>query len=594
MLLGQSRARSFLGVRSTLSRPMARFSEVQFAAMSTTTSLASSPTILSLDSETERRLQESANLIKERLNWCFTTHAGTRCTEISDNATAFPKRLIYLGSSTHSIARLVPTPSPLPRYAILSYVWGTEGDNFCTVGDNVEQMNTEIPSSDLPLTLQHVFQLVRHLSLSYLWVDALCIVQDDENDKATEIVNMASTYINAYLQIAAMSSPGAHNGFFAPDDDTLSWEKHHEIMKVCRSLRQQDWNSTLYHHYRLLTRGWTFQERILTRRVVHFTKKELVWECKSARWCECGGIGEGLKDGQALINNMSAALEACMSLSDDMERKGRVSPLWRECVMSYSKRNLGKANDRLPAISGIAALLLPPGGEEEYVAGLWKEAMPFDLLWRCDQTSRLKERKTFKPSWSWGSVHCGVSWPTARQWKEKPELSPSKVDSSLEASLTYLSSGTYFEHGLTGVPVRRMDVEPVSSRLGEIKQGVVVLSSRKASVQIRTRRGLEGKDYHDQTDWIVEGIGSSLPFYPDIQFTEEGQEVGADECVKYWLVGIASAPQGKITWEAGLVVRQAVGHDGAYERVGVAGYSVCEPREGVSWFVSEPEDVMLI
>ncbi|KAM7192328.1 heterokaryon incompatibility domain containing protein [Naviculisporaceae sp. PSN 640] len=519
-----------------------------------------------------------------------------RAAAVTDNAAALPKRLIYLGTITHPRARLVPTPSLLPHYAILSYVWGIEGDNFCTLRANLEQMHTEIPSADLPLTLQHVFRLVRELSLSYLWVDALCIVQDDEHDKATEIVNMASTYMNAYLQIAAMSSPSAHHGLFVSDDDQLSLSEHHQIMKVCRSLRQHEWDSTLYHHYRLLTRGWTFQERILARRVVHFTKKELVWECKSSRWCECGGIGEGLEKGQSLINNMSAALEAAVSLSDNGERRGRVSPLWRECVMSYSKRNLGRDSDRLPAISGIATLLLPPGGEEEYIAGLWKEAMPFDLLWRCDQTSRLRERKMFKPSWSWGSVHCGVSWPTATHWQGTPELTPSRVDSSLEASLTYLSSGMYFEHGLTGVPVRHIDVKPLHSRFGEIKRGVIVLSSRKVPVQIRKRDGPEGEDTRDPTDWIVEGTGSSLPFYPDIQFTDKGKEVGVEGCGEYWLVEIASARQGQKIWEAGLVVRQAAGEGGAYERVGIAGYSVCEPREGGPWFIpqAEPEDVMLI
>ncbi|KAK0619165.1 heterokaryon incompatibility protein-domain-containing protein, partial [Immersiella caudata] len=201
------------------------------------------------------------------------------------------------------------------RYAILSYVWGTDPSSFRAVRDNIDQLHIEIPPSALPLTLQHIFRLVRHLSLAYLWVDALCILQDDRAEQDTEISNMASTYLNAYLQISATSSPGARH--------------------VCRSLRQSEWDSTLFQHYRLLTRGWTFQERILARRVVHFTGKELVWECKTGRWCD------------------------------------------------YSKRNLGKASDRLPAISGIAALLLPGGrdGEGEYVAGLWREAMPFELLW---------------------------------------------------------------------------------------------------------------------------------------------------------------------------------------------------------------------
>lgn len=168
---------------------------------------------------------------------------------------------------------------PLPPLCHTLVRLGAEGDNFCTTSDNIEQMHDNIPSSDLPLTLQHVFELVHHLSLSYLWVDVLCIVQDNEHDKATEIVNMASTYVNSFLEIAAMSSHGAHHGLFASDDGQLSLDEHHQIMKVCHSLRQRDWDSTLHHHYRLLTRGWTFQERILARRVVHFTRDKQQPSC---------------------------------------------------------------------------------------------------------------------------------------------------------------------------------------------------------------------------------------------------------------------------------------------------------------------------
>ncbi len=548
------------------------------------------------------RLRKSAAIIKERLDWCLSAHTNTRCT--NDTQAAAPKRLIYLDPLTQT-ARLVPTPSPLPKYAILSYVWGPEEDNLRTLTSNIDQMHASIPSSSLPLTLQHIFQLVKLLSLSYLWVDALCIIQDCDLDKSTEIANMASTYINAFLQIAATSSPGARHGLFAPaDNGQLTIDEHHDIMKVCRSLRQRDWDTTLYDHYRLLTRGWTFQERILARRCVHFTEKELVWECKTARWCECGEIGATL-DGCGLINNMSASLELCRELFTKGVRKGKVSPLWRECVMSYSKRNLGHAEDRLVAISGIALLLQPgPGGDREYLAGMWEESMPFDLLWRCDQSSILKERKVFRPSWSWGSVHCGVYWPKAKDWQRDPAkaafekksvLETSLLEPSPEAQLAHLTSETYFEVPLKGVPVRRVEVKAIGSQFGQIEWGFVVLLSRKVPIRIRKLQQHVGQGSH-QTGWVVERMGSSLPFYPDIQFAEDGCEIDVKGNGEYWLVEIARGCQGDEIWEAGLVVRQAIGQDGAYQRVGMAGHSVCEPRKVAQWFVSElePEEISLV
>jgi len=100
-----------------------------------------------------------------------------------------------------------------------------------------------------------------------------------------------------------------------------------------------------------------------------------VWECKSAWRCAYRGIGKQI-DGYVLINNISTTLEAPITISDEKERNGRVLPLWGECVIYYLKRNLGKANDRLPVISSIVVLLQPPnkleegGGGGGYLAGL--------------------------------------------------------------------------------------------------------------------------------------------------------------------------------------------------------------------------------
>ena len=125
------------------------------------------------------------------------------------------------------------------------------------------------------------------------------------------------------------------------------------------------------------------------------------------------------------------------------------------------------------------------------------------------------------------------------------------------------------------------------------------MSSRKAAVRIRKRHRQEEDVLDtDHTDWIVKstgpGLSLTLPFYPDVQFTEEGHEVGCEENGEYWLVEIASAAQGDKILETGLVVRTVTNQEDAYERVGLWGYSICEPREGSSCFRAEPEDVRLI
>ncbi len=363
----------------------------------------------------------------------------------------------------------------------------------------------------------------------------------------------------------------------------------------CVIQRQKDWNTTLTLHYPLLTRGWAFQERILSRRCVHFTVKELVWECKAGRWCECGFIGDTstLSPGSPLINNISAALEVCNG--------SNMVPLWREFVMSFSRRHLSKPVDRLTAISGIAMRL--PGGRtkngEGYVAGLWRDAMPFELLWRCDQTGGLLDtvKGRLKPSWSWGSVHCGVSWPTAAQ-RPKGEAEVASQEgqdrSDFEKSVEYLTSGTDFESGgAQGVEVLSVDVQPVSSRFGQMKWGEVVLRTRTVSVCIVKSHGQDG----GQTDWVIQGPEKAVvPFYPDICFDDDGCEVGSKDGIiagGYLFVEIASIRRDVKIWEAGLVVRPSLDTPDAYERVGMAGYSMCEPREGkMDWFGDGTPDIV--
>lgn len=514
-------------------------------------------------------------MIKEWIERCVSTHEGSPCDSIAEGVP--PKRLIYLDSNTLT-GHLVDTTSPVPPYVALSYVWGPPEHSLMTKKSNLGQMYRDVPLDRLPLTLQHVFEVVRNLDIQHLWIDALCIVQDDEEDKATEISNMAYTYWSARLQIAAMASPGASHGLLSGIRDYSPEERdgHHHIMKACRSLRQNVWDGQLRRDYPLLTRGWTFQERILARRCVHFTAFELVWECKRARWCECGTIeyNVGVTN---LINNMSAAFEVCVKLDSMVLEK--IVPMWRECVMSYSKRNLSKPEDRLLAISGIASMLRGPEGGGQYLAGLWRDAMPFELLWRCDQSSGLTSSKTRKPTWSWCSVNCGVDWPTVRSSRVVGCESnrPMHAKPEFESSLDYIASGTYFERELTGVSLLSAQAQPQGAGFGPVEAGTVVLSARSVPVRARRHARVENWRQCHETEWIIEGLdGEVLPFYPDVQLSDE---------TGYMFVEVASFRQGTQGWEAGLVVERGRSSPRTYERVGMAGYNKCGPREcPKGWF----------
>ncbi|OCL13697.1 HET-domain-containing protein, partial [Glonium stellatum] len=296
------------------------------------------------------------------------------------------------------------------QYAALSYCWGSQGA-ILTTKSTLKDRKIKIYEAQLPKSMQNAFALARSLGLHYIWIDALCIVQDDPGEWKVEAEKMGLVYSNAFLVISATSSPHADGGLFNPRGRILratlpdiSGENRsiharrvldHEIITSCRIKPDKSWEKDISKTFPLLSRAWGFQERLLATRIIHFTPHELVWECGESRWCECGALEDS---SYPLRNNMLAAIQEC--------RQNRVTetirPMWREVVKSYSRRSLTFLHDRLPALSGVAQLLSAPN--DRYVAGLWRNALPYDLLWRCDQSRLLGYEKHRKPSWSWASV----------------------------------------------------------------------------------------------------------------------------------------------------------------------------------------------
>jgi hypothetical protein len=640
-------------------------------------------------------LEQSSNRIQGWLDKCEKGHLEFPCA--FRNTSTKPSRLICLvpdsqTSKLVNVNKLVDVKDYVPRYLILSYVWGPEEDNYLTKKKNLAQLYKEIPLDLLPLTVRQFFQLARTLKFEYVWVDALCIVQDSTNDKKKEIGNMATTYYNATLQISAVASLGASHGLLPPEwpkwgydaknglspsewdvkrQEEWNAEKddHHKIMSACRSLEQDIWDGRLRDFYRLLTRGWAFQERILSRRCVHFTRFELMWECKHARECECGwkrpeSSGSGIGN---LINNFSAAFdEVCYDPTRNQAGLEKLIPLWRECVMSYSKRDLSEPDDRLVAIEGIARMLRGPEFNTLYLSGLWIDAMPFDLLWRSDQTSELvsaKTRKTLRwswptvksrkrpswswssfksrkrlswswsslkkkkrlrcswfpgkpskrPSWSWSSGNRGVDWPTVspvvtekeKEKKSEAAQSVSKISPQEESemtpeekSLAYMTSATNFERrGVTEGPLMA-EVHFITTPNPGHEYPLEIVLKEAPTAPFRIRKNKNEKDWEaHKTKWVVEGSPGQalLPFYPDsrpVSFTTDPVYP-----VGYLFVQIACLQKDKGIWEAGLIVRKHKIIPGRYERIGMAGFPVCEPKEEISpWWPkhSQCKDIRLI
>jgi hypothetical protein len=144
-------------------------------------------------------------------------------------------------------------------------------------------------------------QLALKLGFRYIWIDSLCIIQDDAEDWEVQSSLMSEIYQDAVLTLAATSSSGdnvgccTENAHHTPALEVTLPEDIGAInIAVRKPLRHFDLQTGkgLLDHFPLLTRGWAFQERLLSSRVLHICESELVWECREKSSCECGGLAQ--------------------------------------------------------------------------------------------------------------------------------------------------------------------------------------------------------------------------------------------------------------------------------------------------------------
>lgn len=327
-----------------------------------------------------------------------------------------PRRLLDLHAET---IRLFDTDTAQSHfdapYVCLSHRWGDSRHRRMTSTVHTIQKHMQgISWDDLPRTFQDAVTICRRMSIDYLWIDSLCILQefdgilDDEAslretraDFAQENSFMATTYQNSLFTISANISTNMDSGIFCKRSFTS--HKIHILDKkgvsACLRIRESTWHDS--KPTELETRGWTLQEYILPPRLLIFGHFDVSWKCPRMHSCECGGMNYRLQPRYPPLQ--SEALRA--TANED------ILAWWRQMVELYSRRTLTNEQDKLPALSGLAQLYHAATGHT-YLAGLWKEILYEDLCWyhRARNTTepipsiRRRPRQFRSPSWSWASL----------------------------------------------------------------------------------------------------------------------------------------------------------------------------------------------
>ncbi|KAK3305013.1 heterokaryon incompatibility protein-domain-containing protein [Chaetomium strumarium] len=327
-----------------------------------------------------------------------------------------PTRLVFLGKPGHN-PRLVEAPemrlepSSLPlRYTTLSHRWGKTHPLKLTM-ENRCQFSNGIPCQDIPKTFADAMEITRFLGLEYIWIDSLCIIQGDERDWERECARMADVYRHGYCNIAALEAADSHGGCFSAWDPTL-------LSPIVVESKWRNQNSRHWGHFTehrdypiaefetapVHLRGWVLQERLLSRRALHFGRKAITWECKERLSAELDGdtaCSIPFDQESRRIPHSYFGAVGHTELSQE-EARDLVQAWFMGVVPQYTAAGLTYQTDKYMAISALARevhrkLNLNTGRkpEVEYLAGHWSLDLEHHLLWCAASPESARRRLGF-------------------------------------------------------------------------------------------------------------------------------------------------------------------------------------------------------
>ncbi|CAG7555303.1 unnamed protein product [Fusarium equiseti] len=376
--------------------------------------------------------------VKALRNWiygCISSH--DQCKVLSESA--LPKRLLDVSPS--GITADVPvtigdinslTIDALPqvklcqtsdfpstiKYLTLSHCWG-KSVSMKLSNEFLPVYAHQIPLCDLLSSEAKVFReaiwVTRCLGYRYLWIDALCINQEDENEKSVEISRMDQIFSGGTVNLSATSASSGADG--------MIFNRKYNLYGLFRCLPGQDVTEEPVNK-----RAWVFQGRILAPRVIYFCRDDILRECT-------GEIVPELSDYSPWIIaiklhgsfGIKLPSESMVGIDEISTEKKAWCYRFRVLIQQYSSTLLTFPEDRLASIAGIAKAISIRGGvgEDQYFAGLWAHDLPRALVSQArNHVGKGKWNPEhfgyISPSWSWASCEAHAllyAWKPSDPWE---------------------------------------------------------------------------------------------------------------------------------------------------------------------------------
>ncbi|KAK4161494.1 heterokaryon incompatibility protein-domain-containing protein [Cladorrhinum sp. PSN259] len=354
---------------------------------------------------------EVVSFMKQQLATCLGDSGHANCRPDPGFGIEWPARLLKI--TLDRVILVDFEDQMMGNFAALSYCWGSKEEHQKNAvhalqlnASTKQTLRTGIPTSRLPVTLRQSVEVCRLLDIEYIWIDALCIIQDDSLDWMAEAKKMATVYTMAKITIIATGASSSYDGFLKKDLNSAWLDS--PLMPPHQMAAQMYCTSGFHTNRRLHragsdpidSRGWTYQEELLSTRMLRFTKEDVQWQCNTHTACVCR---------QPVWNEVSYYLD-----------QNSEKPDWCDLMPHFSPRDFSIAVDRLPALSGLARKYayehrhqLSQGNLSEpvYIAGNWKhQLLPNThcgtLAWKAIHflNPQSYNNAYVAPSFSWASV----------------------------------------------------------------------------------------------------------------------------------------------------------------------------------------------
>ncbi|KAK4206062.1 hypothetical protein QBC37DRAFT_149280 [Rhypophila decipiens] len=391
--------------------------------------------------------QPSKEFVQRIQDWVEACDGHIHCSQtvsrtntLDSRRAPLPTRCIRVKkgnpSQGHSIC-LEETEGRTGAYICVSHRW-VEGETrfHATTNDNYSQRRVGMSSEGLPKLFGDVFRLAAQLDIEFVWIDSLCIIQDSPGDWKAESLRMGGYYQQSRFTVAGTPSGlQAADGLLSANSKTPFrlarlpyFDKlghQHGFYYIIpfdhglkRRYRQQVSESEL------LTRGWVFQEWLMSRRIVCYTASEVFLQCQQG--LPQTEMGEVVTNLDQFSTDKAAELSLKAGWTLDQMKPGMLRIGWERAVEAYSRTKFtAPEEDRIIALAGVAGefqAALQTAGIEKFnmfVSGAWLWAIEHNLLWQQATRGTHQRLATF-PTWSWASIYTQVNWDHGRKNSREP------------------------------------------------------------------------------------------------------------------------------------------------------------------------------